>query len=63
MTNLISKLRQACHDERRMNREVTELQLLALELCSEVEKRYLYKNENYDFLISAMNESDGTYKP
>jgi hypothetical protein len=63
MQNLISKLRQSCHDERSKNREATELQLLALELCSEIEKKYLHKNENYDFLISAMNEGNGTYKP
>jgi hypothetical protein len=38
MTNLISKLRQACHDERKKNREATEVQLYALQLCSDVEK-------------------------
>ena len=38
MTNLISKLRQACHDERSKNREATEVQLLALQLCADVEK-------------------------
>jgi hypothetical protein len=38
MTNLISKLRQACHDERSNNREATEVQLYALQLCADVEK-------------------------
>jgi hypothetical protein len=41
MTNLISKLRQACHDERAINREATEVQLYALQLCSDVEKYIL----------------------
>lgn len=41
MTNLISKLRQACHDERAINREATELQLYALQLCADVEKYIL----------------------
>jgi hypothetical protein len=38
MINLISKLRQACHDERSVNREATEVQLYALQLCADVEK-------------------------
>jgi hypothetical protein len=38
MQNLIAKVRQACHDERAINREATELQLYALQLCAEVEK-------------------------
>lgn len=38
MQNLIAKVRKACHDERKINREATELQLYALELCAEVEK-------------------------
>ena len=41
MQTLISKLRQACHDERGKNREATEVQMLALELCAAVEKEYL----------------------
>jgi hypothetical protein len=41
MTNLISKLRQACHDERKINREATEVQLYALQLCTDVEKYIL----------------------
>jgi hypothetical protein len=41
MQNLISKLRQACHDERSKNREATEVQLYALQLCSDVEKYIL----------------------
>jgi hypothetical protein len=38
MTNLISKLRQACHNERSKNCEATEVQLYALQLCADVEK-------------------------
>jgi hypothetical protein len=38
MTDLISKLRQACHDERSKNREAAEAQLYALQLCADVEK-------------------------
>jgi hypothetical protein len=45
MTNLISKLRQACHDERSKNREATEVQLYALQLCADVEKYILHKNK------------------
>jgi hypothetical protein len=41
MQNLISKLRQACHDERNKNREATEVQLYALQLCADVEKYIL----------------------
>jgi hypothetical protein len=41
MINLISKLRQACHDERSKNREATEVQLYALQLCAVVEKYIL----------------------
>jgi hypothetical protein len=40
MTNLISKLRQACHNERSVNREAAEVQLYALQLCTDV-KKYL----------------------
>lgn len=42
MQNLIAKVRKACHDERKINREATELQLYALELCVAVEKKILF---------------------
>jgi len=38
MEDLIRLIRQAAHDERRINREATELQLYALELCAYLEK-------------------------
>lgn len=54
MQNLIAKVRQACHDERKINREATELQLLALELCSEIEKSKYYKNLGIRILIDPL---------
>jgi len=39
MQKLITDIRAAAHKERQVSREATELQMLALELCAEVEKQ------------------------
>ena len=52
MQKLIADIRAAAHKERQINREATELQMLALEFCAEVEKRYLMSN---DPLIKLLN--------
>ena len=51
MQKLIADIRAAAHKERAISREATELQMLALELCAEVEKQVIYKRHWYDFLF------------
>lgn len=48
---LIADIRAATHKERAISREATELQMLALELCAEVEKQVIYKKHWYDVFI------------
>ena len=50
MQKLIADIRAAAHKERAISREATELQMLALELCAEVEKQ-LNKKHWYDIFI------------
>jgi hypothetical protein len=50
MQKLIADIRAAAHKERAISREATELQLYALQLCTEVEKQ-LNKKRWYDIFI------------
>ena len=49
MQKLIADIRAAAHKERAISREATELQMLALELCREVEKKL--NHHWYDIFI------------
>jgi len=51
MQKLITDIRAAAHKERQVSRKATELQMLALELCAEVERQVLNKKHWYDIFI------------
>ncbi|MDD2496223.1 MAG: hypothetical protein PHE29_13660 [Tissierellia bacterium] len=61
--NLIEKIRNAAHKERRVNREATELQLYSLELCSYLEKNnFALKPKKFlDFIFDPNPDNDETH--
>ena len=61
MQKLIADIRAAAHKERAISREATPLQMLALELCAEVEKQVIYKKHWYDIFIDPAPMKDESH--